>query len=67
MSFINFRFIHVDPLDDSTMSTEQIQIEQRARHASIIRALEMANSVIDVIVTYWHITGIYGHVGIVFI
>jgi len=41
------------------MSTEQIQIEQRARHASIIRALEMANSVIDrnrdVLAYYWYL------------
>jgi hypothetical protein len=59
MSFINFRFIHVDPLDDSAMSTEQIQVEHQSRYASIIRALEMANSVIDrnrdVLAYYWYL------------
>jgi len=42
ISVIEFKFIHVEPLDEtSTMSTEQV------RQDSFIRALEMVNLIIS--------------------
>ncbi|CAM4927519.1 unnamed protein product [Rotaria socialis] len=59
MPFIDFKCIDVQSLDESsTITAEEIQQDKAVRQSNFMRALEMANTIIDhnpeVLVFYWY-------------
>jgi hypothetical protein len=60
MSFINYKFIHVQPIDEGpTMTSEQILQEKHEREDNFRRALVMANNIINnnpvILSYYWYL------------